>query len=61
MPQPPATRRITLHLPVDLADWLQGFAEISHRSVDEVIRASIEAEKARVEANWDPPRSGDQG
>ncbi|MFB7470166.1 hypothetical protein [Kitasatospora sp. NPDC056184] len=52
MPELPPQRRIVLHLPVDLADWLQGFAEISHRSVDDVVRPLVEAEKVRVDANW---------
>ncbi|MFE6866692.1 hypothetical protein ACFVFS_09055 [Kitasatospora sp. NPDC057692] len=51
MPELPPRRRVVLHLPVDLADWLQGFAEISHRSVDDVVRPLVEAEKARVDAN----------
>lgn len=55
MPELPPPRRVTLRLPVDLADWLHGFAEISHRSVDDVVRPLIEAERARVTANWDRP------
>jgi hypothetical protein len=56
MPEPAATRRVTLQLPTDLVDWLRGFAEISHRTVDDVVRPLVEAERARVEANWDPVR-----
>jgi hypothetical protein len=53
MADPPTTRRLTLQLPADLVGWLQGFAEISHRTVEDVVRPLIEAEKARVEANWE--------
>jgi hypothetical protein len=54
VPDRPATRRVTLTLPAELADWLGDFAEISHRTVDDVVRPLIEAERARIEANWDP-------
>ncbi|SEM03750.1 hypothetical protein [Streptacidiphilus jiangxiensis] len=52
MPEQPPIRRIALHLPADLVDWLQGFAEISHRTVEDVVRPLIEAERTRVEENW---------
>lgn len=47
-------RRLTLDLPAELVEWVWGFAEISHRSVEDVVRPLIEEEKARVEAGWDP-------
>ncbi|WP_280716680.1 hypothetical protein [Kitasatospora sp. MAP5-34] len=48
-------RRITLELPTDLVEWLRDFAEISHRTVEDVVRPLIEAEQARHP--WDtPPR-----
>ncbi|MER5352280.1 hypothetical protein ABT093_18370 [Kitasatospora sp. NPDC002551] len=53
MPELPPPRRVTLRLPVDLAEWLNGFAEISHRTVDDVVRQLVEIERARVEANWE--------
>ncbi len=49
----PGTRRLTLTLPTDLVDWLQGFAEISHQTVEDVLRPLIEAERARHP--WDGP------
>ncbi|MFF8772549.1 hypothetical protein [Kitasatospora sp. NPDC015120] len=52
MPEVPPPRRLVVRLPADLADWLTGFAEVSHRTVDDVIRPLVEAERARVEANW---------
>ncbi|MFD8598569.1 hypothetical protein ACFV1L_26550 [Kitasatospora sp. NPDC059646] len=45
-------RRVQLDLPVELAEWLQGFAELSHRSPAEVVRGLLEEERRRVEANW---------
>jgi hypothetical protein len=53
MPEQPPTRRLTLQLPADLVDWLQGFAEISHRTVEDVVRPLVEAERTRVEENWE--------
>jgi hypothetical protein len=60
VPEPPATHRITLQLPADLAGWLRDFAEISHRTVEDVVRPLIEAERARVDANWDRASPGDE-
>ncbi|MFF2847310.1 hypothetical protein ACFVT5_13335 [Streptomyces sp. NPDC058001] len=51
-PVPPGFRRLTVELPTDLVEWLWAFAEISHRTVDDVVRPLVEEEKARVEANW---------
>ncbi|MFF2951226.1 hypothetical protein ACFVVU_07740 [Kitasatospora sp. NPDC057965] len=55
MRERPATRRVTVHLPTDLAEWLHCFAEISHQTDDDVVRRLVEAERARVEANWEQP------
>ncbi|MEY9874565.1 hypothetical protein ABH931_004065 [Streptacidiphilus sp. MAP12-33] len=49
----PTKRPLTLRLPADLVEWLQEFAEISHRTVEDVVRPLVEAERARVEENWD--------
>ncbi|MFJ6567955.1 hypothetical protein ACIQNU_11055 [Streptomyces sp. NPDC091292] len=51
-PVPPGFRRLPLELPADLVDWLTEFAAISHRTVDDVVRPLVEAERVRVEANW---------
>ncbi|WP_380282635.1 hypothetical protein [Kitasatospora purpeofusca] len=59
MPEHPPSHRVTLRLPTELAEWLNCFAEISHRSVDDVVRRLVEAERARVEANWE--RRGPEG
>ncbi|MCO6004734.1 hypothetical protein NE236_07060 [Actinoallomurus purpureus] len=47
------TRRLTLELPAELVEWVWAFAEISHRTVEDVVRPLIEAEKARVTENWE--------
>ncbi|KDN82039.1 hypothetical protein [Kitasatospora cheerisanensis] len=52
----PGERRVQVDLPVELAEWLQGFAELSHRSVAAVVRGLLEEERRRVEANWSPRR-----
>jgi hypothetical protein len=57
----PATRRLTLQLPAELTEWLQGFAEISHRTVEDVVRPLIEAERARIEASWQDLPDPDAG
>jgi len=53
----PGMRRLTLELPAELVDWAWAFAEISHRTVEGVVRPLIEEERARVEANWDRGRA----
>ncbi|MCM2389005.1 hypothetical protein [Streptomyces albipurpureus] len=45
----PGVRRVTVELPVDLAAWLADFAELSHRTVDDVVRQLIETEKGRMD------------
>ncbi|WP_406472414.1 hypothetical protein [Streptomyces sp. NBC_01615] len=49
----PGMCRLTLELPAELVEWIAGFAEISHRTVEDVVRPLIEEERARVEAGWD--------
>ncbi|RKN45592.1 hypothetical protein [Streptomyces hoynatensis] len=64
MTRPPGTRRITVTLPASLAEWLSGYAELSHRTVDRVVRSLLEAEKARVDASFGigaDARDGDGG
>ncbi|MFF2624777.1 hypothetical protein ACFVUN_03280 [Kitasatospora griseola] len=52
----PGERRVQLDLPVDLAEWLQNFAELSHRTATDVVRTLLEAERRRVQANWERPQ-----
>ncbi|WP_405359079.1 hypothetical protein OG535_07610 [Kitasatospora sp. NBC_00085] len=52
-----ATCRPTLRLPAELVDWVRTFAEISHRTVEEVVGPLIAAEQARADAGR-PPRPG---
>ncbi|MFD7640815.1 hypothetical protein ACFV4P_09180 [Kitasatospora sp. NPDC059795] len=52
---PKGERRVQVELPTELAEWLQGFAEISHRTVTDVVRGLVEEERRRVEANWSRP------
>ncbi|MFB7615442.1 GNAT family N-acetyltransferase [Kitasatospora sp. NPDC056181] len=49
------TRRLTLQLPAELVDWVRAFAEISHRTVEDVVGPLIAAERARVDAGWTTP------
>ncbi|MFD8477816.1 hypothetical protein [Kitasatospora sp. NPDC059673] len=52
---PPGRRRVQVDLPVELAEWLQNFAELSHRTATDVVRGLVELERQRVEANWSRP------
>ncbi|MFJ5921425.1 hypothetical protein ACIQF6_02335 [Kitasatospora sp. NPDC092948] len=52
---PPGHRRVQVDLPLELAEWLQGFAELSHRTVTDVVRRLVEEERRRVAANWSRP------
>jgi len=52
---PPGERRVQVDLPVELAEWLQGFAELSHRTVTDLVRGLVEEERRRVAANWSRP------
>ncbi|GAB3961929.1 hypothetical protein GCM10029978_015780 [Actinoallomurus acanthiterrae] len=49
------TRRLTLELPAELVEWVWAYAEISHRTVEDVVRPLLEAEIARIAANWNSP------
>jgi len=53
-PDEPSRRRLALSLPSDLVLWVQAAAEISHRTVDDVVSSLIGAERSRWEENWDP-------
>ncbi|WP_327675034.1 hypothetical protein [Kitasatospora sp. NBC_00458] len=50
--RPPGTRRLTVDLDAGLVDWVRAFAELSHRTVEDVVGPLVAAERARVEARW---------
>jgi len=47
-------RQLVVALPQDLYVWLLEAAEISHRTIDAMVKGLIERERERWDANWDP-------